>query len=72
MIKLGVAPKVSFRIQHDAALDDEEADSLPPGQAHWGLRKGSDFIKLPRRIRAAPPRHATVTIGDDARERLAE
>ncbi len=46
-----VATKVAFWIQHDAALDDDEADSLPPGQAHWWLRKGSDFVKLPRRIK---------------------
>ncbi len=50
-----MAAKVAFRIQHDAALDDDEADSLPPGQAHWWLRKGSDFIKLPRRIKGSEP-----------------
>lgn len=49
----GVAAKVPFKLTHDAALTDEEADALPPGQAHWWLRKGSDFIKLPRRIRGS-------------------
>ncbi len=46
---------MKFRIQHDAALDDYDADNLPPGQAHWWLRKGSDFIKLPRRIKGNEP-----------------
>lgn len=50
-----MAAKVPFKITHEAALTDDEADSLPPGQAHWWLRKGSDFIKLPRRIRGSEP-----------------
>lgn len=48
-----MAAKVPFKITHEAALTDYEADSLPPGQAHWWLRKGSDFIKLPQRIRGS-------------------
>jgi hypothetical protein len=50
-----VATKVLFRITHEATLDADHAESLPPGQAHWWLRKGSDFIKLPRRIRGSEP-----------------
>lgn len=50
-----MATKVPYRITHEAGLDDHEAESLPPGQAHWWLRKGSDFIKLPRRIKGNEP-----------------
>ncbi len=59
---MGVTFKVSFRIHHDAALDDDDADSLPPGQAHWWLRKGSDFIKLPRRIKGNEPIDVTIPL----------
>ena len=57
-----MAAKVSFRIHHEAELDDDEAESLPPGQAHWWLRKGSDFIKLPRRIRGSEPIDVTIPL----------
>lgn len=46
-----MATKVNFRITHEPALEPWDVDNLPPGQAHWWLRKGSDFIKLPKRIR---------------------
>jgi hypothetical protein len=57
-----VAPKVSFRIHHEPALDPWDCDQLPPGQAHWWLRKGSDFIKLPKRIRGDETIDVTVQL----------
>jgi hypothetical protein len=47
--------KVPVKLTHEAALSDEQVANLPPGQAHWWLRKGSDFIKLPERIRGNAP-----------------
>ena len=43
--------KVAVKLVHEAALSTDEVDSLPPGQAHWWLRKESDFIRLPKRVR---------------------
>jgi BRCA1 C Terminus (BRCT) domain len=43
--------KVAVKLVHDAALSTATVDGLPPGQAHWWLRKGSDFVRLPQRIR---------------------
>lgn len=54
--------KVSTTIEHDAALDEDEAEELPPGQAHWWLRRGSDFIKLPQRIRGDQAINVTVPL----------
>lgn len=46
-----MAAKVSITIEHDAGLEPWDVDQLPPGKAYWWLRKGSDFVKLPKRIR---------------------
>lgn len=54
--------KVPYKIDQPAALDSDTVDSLPPGQAHWWLRKGSDFIKLPARVRGDQPLAATVAL----------
>jgi hypothetical protein len=54
--------KVSTTIEHDAALDEDEAAELPPGQAHWWLRRGSDFVKLPQRIRGDQPIKVTLPL----------
>jgi hypothetical protein len=43
--------KVAVKLVHDAVLSTAIVDALPPGQAHWWLRKGSDFVRLPKRIR---------------------
>ena len=43
--------KVAVKLEHEAALTTPEAEELPPGQAHWWLRKDSEFIRLPKRVR---------------------
>lgn len=43
--------KTAVKLVHEAALSTATVDGLPPGQAHWWLRKGSDFVRLPKRIR---------------------
>lgn len=43
--------KVAVKLVRAAALSTSTVDGLPPGQAHWWLRKGSDFVRLPKRTR---------------------
>jgi hypothetical protein len=47
--------KVAVKLQREPALSKALVDSLPPGQAHWWLRKDSDFIRLPKRVRGDEP-----------------
>lgn len=43
-------------IEHAAGLSAAEANSLPPGQAHWWLRlDGGEFVRLPKRVRGDLP-----------------
>jgi hypothetical protein len=57
-----MAAKVSTTIDQEPALDTRTAEALPPGQAHWWLRKGSDFVKLPRRVRGDQPFKETLLL----------
>jgi hypothetical protein len=57
-----MATRVSTTIDQDSALDEDEAEELPPGQAHWWLRRGSDFIKLPARVRGDQPLKVTLML----------
>jgi hypothetical protein len=43
--------KVAVKLKYTAALSTAEVDELPPGQAHWWLRRESDFVRLPKRVR---------------------
>jgi hypothetical protein len=47
--------KVAVKLERAAALSAVTAERLPPGQAHWWLRQGSDFIRLPKRVRGDQP-----------------
>jgi len=42
---------VAVKLSRGAALSTETVDGLPPGQAHWWLRTGGDFVRLPKRVR---------------------
>jgi BRCA1 C Terminus (BRCT) domain len=46
-----MAAKVAHTFDQEAALEPWTAERLPFGQAHWWLRAGSDFVKLPRKVR---------------------
>jgi hypothetical protein len=43
--------KVPVQLKEAAILTSDEVDGLPPGQAHWWLRKDSEFVRLPKRMR---------------------
>ncbi len=47
--------KVPVKLQHEPALATDVVDALPPGQAHWWLRLGSEFVRLPKRVRGDEP-----------------
>jgi hypothetical protein len=39
-------------VEHPAALSEDQAESLPFGQAHWWLRlDGGDFVKIGKKVR---------------------
>lgn len=48
-------PKVAVKLAHEPVFTTDVVDTLPPGQAHWWLRKDSDFVRLPRRVRGDEP-----------------
>ncbi|MDQ3339923.1 MAG: hypothetical protein M4D80_32590 [Myxococcota bacterium] len=43
--------KVAVKLEHGPVFDTQTLESLPQNQTHWWLRKDSDFIRLPRRVR---------------------
>jgi hypothetical protein len=47
--------KVAVKLARDAVFSTDVVDGLPPGQAHWWLRKDSDFVRLPKRVRGDEP-----------------
>jgi hypothetical protein len=57
-----MSTKVPVKLVHEAAMTSDEVDELPPGQAHWWLRRESDFIRLPKRVRGDQPMDQTVQL----------
>ena len=47
--------KLAVKLEHEPVFSTDVVDGLPPGQAHWWLRKDSDFVRLPRRVRGDEP-----------------
>ena len=47
--------KLAVKLAHEPVFSTDVVDSLPPGQAHWWLRKDSEFVRLPKRVRGDEP-----------------
>jgi hypothetical protein len=43
--------KVAVKLEYGAVFDKQTLESLPQNQTYWWLRKDSDFVRLPRRVR---------------------
>jgi hypothetical protein len=43
--------KVAVKLEYGAVFDQKTLESLPQNQTYWWLRKDSDFVRMPRRVR---------------------
>jgi hypothetical protein len=54
--------KVAVKLVRAQVFTTEIVDGLPPGQQYWWLRKDSDFVRFPKRVRGDEPLDVVVQL----------